>query len=76
MIDFVLSSEDGGEVQWCFSQVKGTLDEDLTEGKMLTSKSLVKLNGSCQFHTCTFVGEFLYVLYSSVKFWYRVCPLL
>lgn len=28
-------------MQWCFSQVKGTLDEELTEGKMLTLKSLV-----------------------------------
>ena len=23
----------GGEVQWCFSQVKGTLEEDISEGK-------------------------------------------
>jgi len=23
----------GGEVQWCFSQVKGALDDDVTEGK-------------------------------------------
>lgn len=23
-------------MQWCFSQVKGTLDEDLTEGKNIT----------------------------------------
>ena len=22
-----------GEVQWCFSQVKGTVDDDVTEGK-------------------------------------------
>jgi len=22
-----------GEIQWCFSQVKGTLDDDVTEGK-------------------------------------------
>jgi len=21
------------EIQWCFSQVKGTLDDDVTEGK-------------------------------------------
>ena len=25
------------EIQWCFSQVKGTLDDDVTEGK--TSKT-------------------------------------
>ena len=23
------------EIQWCFSQVKGTLDDDVTEGKTL-----------------------------------------
>lgn len=23
----------GGEIQWCFSQVKGTIEEDITEGK-------------------------------------------
>ena len=34
-LGYFLSAEDGGEVQWCFSQVKGTLDEDLTEGKIL-----------------------------------------
>jgi hypothetical protein len=22
-----------GEIQWCFSQVKGTLDDEITEGK-------------------------------------------
>ena len=22
----------GGEIQWCFSQVKGTVEEDVTEG--------------------------------------------
>ena len=22
----------GGEIQWCFSQVKGTLEEDISEG--------------------------------------------
>lgn len=22
-----------GEIQWCFSQVKGALDDDVTEGK-------------------------------------------
>ena len=37
---YFLSAEDGGEVQWCFSQVKGTLDEDLTEGKILNSLRL------------------------------------
>lgn len=24
-----------GEIQWCFSQVKGTLDDDVTEGKFI-----------------------------------------
>ena len=23
----------GSEIQWCFSQVKGTVEEDITEGK-------------------------------------------
>lgn len=23
-----------GDIQWCFSQVKGTLDDDVTEGKI------------------------------------------
>ncbi len=23
-----------GEIQWCFSQVKGTLDDEITEGKV------------------------------------------
>lgn len=25
-------SGNGGEIQWCFSQVKGTIEEDITEG--------------------------------------------
>ena len=28
-----LFSGNGGEIQWCFSQVKGTVEEDITEGK-------------------------------------------
>lgn len=30
-------AKDGGEVQWCFSQVKGTLDEDLTEADIVST---------------------------------------
>ena len=25
----------GGDIQWCFSQVKGTVEEDVTEGRGL-----------------------------------------
>jgi hypothetical protein len=28
------------EIQWCFSQVKGTLDDDVTEGEHQTAFSL------------------------------------
>jgi len=28
-------SGNGGEIQWCFSQVKGTIEEDITEGSHL-----------------------------------------
>jgi serine/threonine-protein phosphatase 2A regulatory subunit B len=31
-----LSFAGNGEIQWCFSQVKGTLDDDVTEGKFLS----------------------------------------
>lgn len=27
-------SGNGGEIQWCFSQVKGTMEDDITEGKV------------------------------------------
>lgn len=30
-------AKDGGEVQWCFSQVKGTLDEELTEADIVST---------------------------------------
>lgn len=30
---FVLGN---GEIQWCFSQVKGTLDDDVTEGMLFS----------------------------------------
>nr|CAD7424314.1 unnamed protein product [Timema monikensis] len=32
----------GGDTQWCFSQVKGTLDDDVTEGKSQFSPQPVK----------------------------------
>nr|CAD7261251.1 unnamed protein product [Timema shepardi] len=32
----------GGDTQWCFSQVKGTLDDDVTEGKSQISPQPVK----------------------------------
>lgn len=32
---FIFVSGNGGEVQWCFSQVKGTIEEEVTEGKFL-----------------------------------------
>jgi hypothetical protein len=28
------SSIGSSDIQWCFSQVKGTLDDDVTEGKI------------------------------------------
>ena len=28
----------GGDIQWCFSQVKGTIEEDVTEGKIYRIK--------------------------------------
>ena len=28
------SSTGSSDIQWCFSQVKGTLDDDVTEGKI------------------------------------------
>lgn len=31
-------------MQWCFSQVKGTLDEDLTEGNILSFLGLIGAN--------------------------------
>ena len=30
----IFFSGNGGEIQWCFSQVKGTVEEDITEGKI------------------------------------------
>ena len=32
VLNFVFSGN-GGDIQWCFSQVKGTLEEDISEGK-------------------------------------------
>lgn len=32
-------------MQWCFSQVKGTLDEDLTEGKKFTRNPHPSIEG-------------------------------
>lgn len=32
----------GGEIQWCFSQVKGTIEEDVTEGTYDIFSSLAK----------------------------------
>lgn len=30
------------DIQWCFSQVKGTLDDDVTEGKPLDFDHILK----------------------------------
>ena len=35
-------SGNGGEIQWCFSQVKGTVEEDITEGKIWLRHSTTK----------------------------------
>ena len=32
-----LCEGNGGDIQWSFSQVKGTIEEDVTEGKKLES---------------------------------------
>ena len=35
------SSIGSSDIQWCFSQVKGTLDDDVTEGKITLFFTLV-----------------------------------
>ena len=32
LISLMPSLVENGELQWCFSQVKGTIEEDVTEG--------------------------------------------
>ncbi len=29
---FLISAGPGGDMQWCFSQVKGAIDDDVAEG--------------------------------------------
>ena len=39
------TASSSSDIQWCFSQVKGTLDDDVTEGKtiiIVIKKSYVK----------------------------------
>ncbi|CAG2055148.1 unnamed protein product [Timema podura] len=43
----------GGDTQWCFSQVKGTLDDDVTEGKSQFSSQPVKCLVLCLYITST-----------------------
>lgn len=33
-----------GDIQWCFSQVKGTLDDDVTEGKFLKFRNILYMS--------------------------------
>jgi hypothetical protein len=34
-MSFLFNNTNSNEVQWCFSQVKGALDDDVTEGRFL-----------------------------------------
>lgn len=37
---FFISAGPGGDMQWCFSQVKGAIDDDVAEG-MSSAKNIV-----------------------------------
>ena len=38
-VDLLFVPGNGGDLQWCFSQVKGTIEEDVTEGITETLQS-------------------------------------
>lgn len=42
MFIFFHSAGPGGDMQWCFSQVKGAIDDDVAEG-MRSAKNLLNL---------------------------------
>nr|CAD7574652.1 unnamed protein product [Timema californicum] len=57
----------GGDTQWCFSQVKGTLDDDVTEGKSQISPQPVKCLVLCLYITSSF-SEVMTDIISCVEF--------
>uniref|UniRef100_A0A3Q3IFQ1 Uncharacterized protein n=1 Tax=Monopterus albus TaxID=43700 RepID=A0A3Q3IFQ1_MONAL len=42
-----------GDVQWCFSQVKGAIDDDVAEGKLMWSQVATRTDTTCHpVHIC------------------------